>query len=381
MKTSARNFLWIALFLFVLLAVPALGSSLENVLEKSLKDALVKTGMQSSLATKMSQRFLFMGTVMIHHNVPPITQEEEDHLLAQAKRNGEALGTALGNSYRVYKNEKLQETAAMMMHAVRAGLLPETAAETFSTLVLHGYAFDASAALLHEAAEAVRATRLGDSGVELCRQLREMVSEKEPVQDMKKLVIASIKREQTKQRELLAQKQKEREARESERKGGDKSRESVSVASKTGGSSTTSSASSARASRQKAGTPSSSKSSPSGTAKASNTASSSGASNTESTGKTDASTSGTTSGAPTGKEKANSDNATEKDSSSATKDVSSASASAADSGAETSGGASGGTDSSSSGESTSSGTSGAAEKQGESSSSVSNESSGATATQ
>lgn len=294
MMKNARKYLYVTFFLLVLTAIPAFGANLVGrTIEKSLKDALVKTGMQNTLAVKMSQRFLFMGTVMIR-NVPPATLEGEEDLLAQAKRNGEALGIALGNSHKVYKDEKLQETAAMMMHAVRAGLLPETAAETFSAFALHGYAFDASAALVHEAAEAVRTSRFSDSGVELCRQLRKMVSEKEPVQDMKKQVLVAVRREQAKQKELLAQKQKEREVRESRRNDESGSREPTTVASKPGTSSVASSGSpsSARASKQKNRAFASSKAPSAGTTGTAGTASSSGTSNTAGTGNTATQTGG-----------------------------------------------------------------------------------------
>lgn len=288
MRKNTRKYLYVTLFLLVLTAIPAFGANqVGRTIEKSLKDALVKTGMQNTLAVKMSQRFLFMGTVMIR-NVPPATLEGEEDLLAQAKRNGEALGIALGNSHKVYKDEKLQETAAMMMHAVRAGLLPETAAETFSAFALHGYAFDASAALVHEAAEAVRTSRFSDSGVELCRQLRKMVSEKEPVQEMKKQVLVAVRREQAKQKELLAQKQKEREVRESRYNDESGSKEPTAVASKPGASSVTSSGSpsSARASKQKTRAFASSKAPSAGTTGTAGAASSSGTSNTAGTGNT-----------------------------------------------------------------------------------------------
>ena len=51
MRKNARKYLYVTLFLLVLTAIPAFGANqVGRTIEKSLKDALVKTGMQNTLA-------------------------------------------------------------------------------------------------------------------------------------------------------------------------------------------------------------------------------------------------------------------------------------------------------------------------------------------
>jgi hypothetical protein len=199
-----------ALFLFR--TAPLLASEVETALERSMREFLVKAGIQERTADGIAKRYMFMGTVMIR-NTEHISAADDDALLAQSEKTGAALGKALGFAYRVYGDKKLQDAATVMMHSVRAGLLAETASETFTSLAANGYAFDATVAILHETSELVRASRLPDAGVALCAQIRKMASEKEKVQSLQKEIKIATKREKDRQESLMAKKEAERKRR------------------------------------------------------------------------------------------------------------------------------------------------------------------------
>jgi hypothetical protein len=193
-------------------AAPLLASEVETALERSMREFLVKAGIEERTADGIAKRYMFMGTVMIR-NAEHISAADDDAILAQSEKTGAALGKALGFAYKVYGDKKLQDAATVMMHSVRAGLLAETASETFASLAANGYAFDATVAILHETSELVRASRLPDAGVALCAQIRKMASGKEKVQFLQKEIKIASKRERDRQESLMAQKEAERKKR------------------------------------------------------------------------------------------------------------------------------------------------------------------------
>ncbi|MDR3254131.1 MAG: hypothetical protein LBT31_01005 [Synergistaceae bacterium] len=184
-----------------------------------MKESIVKTGISSKKADGIAQRFMFIGAVMIR-NSQHISIADDDAFLAQSEKTGRALGKALGCAYNIYGEKKLQDAATVMMHSVRAGVLAETASETFTSLAANGYAFDAVVSLLHDASEFVRSSLLPDNGVALCSQIRRMADHKAPIQHLASEIKLASDRENLRQTNLLAQKEANRNKRESARSSG-----------------------------------------------------------------------------------------------------------------------------------------------------------------
>ena len=87
--------------------LPALAASdYEDAMEKSMYEALVKTGMQGKKATSVAQQYVFIGTVMLNNVQKQLLEDQQDKLFAQAGKVGSALGHALGHAFRVYGDKK-----------------------------------------------------------------------------------------------------------------------------------------------------------------------------------------------------------------------------------------------------------------------------------
>ncbi|MDR3321271.1 MAG: hypothetical protein LBS93_02395 [Synergistaceae bacterium] len=221
-RSTAGKLFSIFISCALFLASPVSASEIEDILEESMKEALVKTGIADNAANGIAQRFMFIGAVMIK-NSEHLSVADNDALFAQADNTGRAFGKALGFAYKIYGDKKLQDAATVMMHSVRAGVSTETAAETFTVLAVNGYAFDAAVSLLHDASEFVRSSLLPDNGVSLCEQIRKMASGKEPMQTMINEIRLASNREELRQERLLAQKEAERNKREAGGNGGSSS--------------------------------------------------------------------------------------------------------------------------------------------------------------
>ncbi|MDR1020691.1 MAG: hypothetical protein LBL73_08030 [Synergistaceae bacterium] len=208
-----------AFIVVALLLCPSLvsASEIESAIEQSMRDTLIKAGIQGKTADGIARRYMFIGTVML--STPRyVPAETASALLAQSEKTGTALGKALGTAYRVYGDKKLHDTASLMMRSVRAGLIAETASETFSVLAGNGYAFDAAVSVIQQASEFVRASSLPDRGVALCAQIRKLAAGREKIQVLQKEIVLASAREKEKQRVLMAQ--KEAEMREKGGRGG-----------------------------------------------------------------------------------------------------------------------------------------------------------------
>ena len=206
----------------------ASASEIESSIEQSMRDAIVKAGVQGKAADGIARRYMFIGTVMLS-SPRYAPAETASALLAQSEKTGAALGKALGNAYMTYGDKKLHYTATLMMRSVRAGLIAETAAETFSVLAANGYAFDATVAIIQQTSEFVRSSSLSDRGVALCAQIRKLAAGQEKAQTLQKAIVLAASREKEKQRILMAQKEAEMRAKDG-RDGSDR------VASRTNGS-------------------------------------------------------------------------------------------------------------------------------------------------
>ena len=215
-RPIVKKIIPIALSCILFFQVPLFASDVELWLESCMIDSLVESGVNSRAAGEIAQRFMFMGTVMIR-NAPQFSVDDEEALAAQAEKIGKALGRSLGNSFMVYGEEKLQDTATVMMRSVRAGLDADAASYALYSLAVHKYTFDAAASLLHETSELVRSVMFQDNGVALCAQIRRMASAKDPVNDIKKEIYLAARKEIARQQAMLAQ-QKENER---DRHGGD----------------------------------------------------------------------------------------------------------------------------------------------------------------
>jgi hypothetical protein len=193
-------------FAILLLLTPSLvsASEIESIIELSMKESLVMTGVQERVSGAIARSYVFMGAVML--STPRyFSAENSAALIAQSEKTGAALGKALGYAYKVYGDKKLQDAATVMMHSVRAGLAAETAAETFAALAGNGYAFDAAVSILHETSEFVRASLLPDRGSAFCAHIRKLAAGKEKVQSIQKEIVLASVREKARQEKLLAQ--------------------------------------------------------------------------------------------------------------------------------------------------------------------------------
>ncbi|MDR1885561.1 MAG: hypothetical protein LBQ56_04745 [Synergistaceae bacterium] len=195
----------------------------EEAVEAGMREALSGAGLSDSDAVRIARQYMFMGTVMIK-NTQPSSLEEEEEFLNQSRTVGESLGHALGITHRLYGYNKLQETATVMMHSVRAGVRPDVAAETYSALAANGYAFDASVSLLHEISEAVRTMRADDGGAAICATIGQKALENETLGSLKMAVVTAVEQERARQLAILAKNEEERRRRDS---GGDRDGEQV----------------------------------------------------------------------------------------------------------------------------------------------------------
>jgi hypothetical protein len=198
-----------ALSCILFFSLPLFASDVETGLESGMMDSLVESGVNLRAAGEIAQRFMFMGTVMIR-SAPRFSAEDGETLAVQAEKIGKALGRALGNFFMIYGEEKLQDTATVMMRSVRAGLDADAASYALCTLAAHKYTFDAAASLLHETSELARSVMFQDNGAALCAQIRRMAAVEDPVNDIKKEIYLAARKEIARQQALLAQKENER---------------------------------------------------------------------------------------------------------------------------------------------------------------------------
>lgn len=201
----------LALFLFVVLAAVASAEAydIETTIEKSMTAALLSSGLDEAASLKIARQYMFMGTVMIS-KAQLSSDNEGERLYAEAEKTGLALGRALAGVMMVYGDSKLEETARVMMHSVRAGVPADVAADTFVTLAENSYAFDASVAVLHDVSEIVRSLRMQDAGRALCKKVQSLATENVSVGGLEKEILLSARSEKSKQARILAQKEAER---------------------------------------------------------------------------------------------------------------------------------------------------------------------------
>ncbi|MDR3332430.1 MAG: hypothetical protein LBT08_07365 [Synergistaceae bacterium] len=204
----------VMLAVFISLAPPAVALDVEDVVEAGMREALSEAGMRRQDAERVARQYLFIGTVIIK-NFQPGSLAEEEEFLSVSKNAGISLGKALGVTHRLYGTSKLQDTATVMMHSARAGVLPEVASDTFSTLILNGYAFDASISLLHEISEAVRSMKAADGGSAICGTIMANATENVTLGELKREIVVSVDQERARQRALIAKNEEERRRRDS----------------------------------------------------------------------------------------------------------------------------------------------------------------------
>jgi hypothetical protein len=222
MASIVRRFL-AAFFAIILFMQPsfAQASEIETILERGMRESLLKVGINKRTADGVAKRYVFIGTVMLQ-NPRHFSVADGNALVAQSEKTGAALGKALGYAYNVYGDKKLQDAATVMMHSVRAGVLVESASETFSALAANGYAFDAAVSILHETSELVRASLLPDRGAALCAQIRRMAASKEKVQAVQKEIMLASAKEKERQATMMAAKQEADRKKRSNSGGGDR---------------------------------------------------------------------------------------------------------------------------------------------------------------
>ena len=209
---NLRSFVSLAvLAVLSLLSQPniAASSDVEGVIEAGMRAGLSGVGLSGADTERIARQYLFIGSVMIK-NVPISSLEQEEEFLRQSEEVGRALGTALGITSTLYGGNKLEETATVMMHSVRAGVSPEIASNTYSVLAASGYAFEAAASLLHDVSEAVRAMRSDDGGASLCGAIRARAMKNETLGSLRREITLAVEREREKQLAILAKNDMER---------------------------------------------------------------------------------------------------------------------------------------------------------------------------
>ncbi|MDR1482858.1 MAG: hypothetical protein LBI74_09545 [Synergistaceae bacterium] len=184
-------------------------SDVEEIIEAGMKEALSSVGLSGLETERIARQYLFIGSVMIK-NAPISSLEEEEELLRQSENTGRALGAALGITSMLYGGSRLDETATVMMHSVRAGVSPDIASKTYSVLATSGYAFEAATSLLHEVSEAVRVMRLDDGGDSVCGAIRAKALENAPLSSLKMEITTAMERERERELAILARNEKER---------------------------------------------------------------------------------------------------------------------------------------------------------------------------
>ncbi|MDR3354276.1 MAG: hypothetical protein LBO21_04505 [Synergistaceae bacterium] len=194
-----------------LLASPDIGaaSDVERSIEDGMRAALSDVGLSGAETERIARQYLFIGSVMIK-NVQISSLEEEEEFLRQSEEVGRSLGTALGITSTLYGANRLEETATVMMHSVRAGVSPDVAAKTYSVLATSGYAFDAAASLLHEVSETVRAMRSDDGGKSVCGAIQARALKKETLGTLRREITLALERERERQLAILAENDRER---------------------------------------------------------------------------------------------------------------------------------------------------------------------------
>lgn len=210
---------FILLTALCVLCPPAAGASstLEEIVERSMSDALHEEGIGDLIAGRISARYVFMGSVMINK----IQFDDGEALFNQAQLTGRALGAALAASYMQYGVDALQETASVMMLSARAGVTPEAAADTFTALARNGYALDASVEIMRETAETVRALKSNDGAAAICTKISSMAAAQAPIGELRGEILSIAKREKDRQRQLIAMQEAERRKRENQGGGGE----------------------------------------------------------------------------------------------------------------------------------------------------------------
>ncbi|GHV27746.1 hypothetical protein FACS1894167_03290 [Synergistales bacterium] len=231
-------------------AEAAVPNGVEAVIEQSMRRALASEGLDAKSASGIAKRYTFIGTVIIIKNIDAL---DEEGLLARAEQTGDVLGRALGVVYKVYGSRNLDETASAIMHTARAGISPYAAERAISALALNGYPFESSLSAVNETVEFARFDISPQATAGLFNIVSKMAAAKEPVQNMRSAMLASVKAERAKQEALLAQRvYKERMANSKGGGNGGSSnkngRSSASAASNNGGSSSGSASSAGGAS-------------------------------------------------------------------------------------------------------------------------------------
>jgi uncharacterized membrane protein YgcG len=187
----------------------AASSDVERAIEAGMRAALSGVGLGGADTERIARQYLFIGSVMIK-NVSVSSLEEEEEFLRQSEEVGRALGTALGITSTLYGDNRLEETATVMMHSVRAGVSAEVASNTYSVLATSGYAFEAATSLLHEVSEAVRNMRSDDGGASVCGGIQARAIKNETLGSLRREITLAIDREREKQIAILAKNDMER---------------------------------------------------------------------------------------------------------------------------------------------------------------------------
>jgi uncharacterized membrane protein YgcG len=193
-------------------------SALESIMKESMYDALRQAGIGDRLAAQISERYVFMGTMMVN-KVWFDESDGGDDMLDGTRSTGRALGAVLAASYMQYGVDALQETASVMMLSTRAGMSPEAAAGAFVILAQNDYGLDSSIEIMREASEIVRGLKPSDGGAAICSQVVDMARTQTPAGELRGEILSAAEREMERQRQLLALKEMERI--KNDNKGGD----------------------------------------------------------------------------------------------------------------------------------------------------------------
>jgi hypothetical protein len=225
MKKRIFTAIFLILTAVLLTSSPARASSvtaIENLMKESMYDALRLEGIGEQLAWRISESYVFMGTVMIN-KVQFEENGDGDDIRDRASSTGQALGAALAASYMQYGGDALQETASVMMLSTRAGMTPETASYVFAILSRNGYGLDALVGVMREASEIVRGLKPNDGGASIRDQISGMALTRTPPDELRYTILSAAEREKERQRQLLAQKEMERIKRDSRGSDGERS--------------------------------------------------------------------------------------------------------------------------------------------------------------
>lgn len=162
--------------ILVLMTSPAMSaeSVFSELVEGSLRDALIEHGISPLEASELSSRYAFIGSMMTS-SIRRGASEGAGEALDNISDAGAALGSAIGVMINVYGRADLQELVSVMLLTSRAGIAPKITSQLFAAAAYAGHDVESALKILGDTAETFRQLQANDLGMSIAAMATEMI--------------------------------------------------------------------------------------------------------------------------------------------------------------------------------------------------------------